>query len=188
VVACTDLLLYFHRHRPGCRCRLFWDDSGEGLVSAEQYNDWVRRVQIKYLPVIPHMGTIGLELAFALNRCLKDNGIPMGARFGVGRERLWRSMEAMLGNDIPVILAVGANFPLPLKRHKLSFYRSGQTAPACGTSAHFVSVTGMDDSQLRISSWGKEYYIRRQEFWDYARNHSAFSLSNILWVWPNALF
>ena len=184
VIACTDLLLYLHRYRPGCRMELFREDPGEGPVPEELYKYWVRQVQKRYLPVIPNVGTIGVEVAVALNRCFKTNGVSLHARWGVGKERLWSSIAAMLENDIPVILTVGANFPVPLKLHKLSFYREGQTAPACSTSAHFVTVTGMDGERLRISSWGREYYIDRQEFWDYARRYSTFALSSIMWVWP----
>lgn len=184
VISCTDLLLYLHRHRPGCQTELFEEDDGEGPVPIELYNRWVGALRTRYLPVIPYVGTIGAELAFALNRYFKKYGIPLHASWSVGKQMLWRSMEAMLDNDLPVILAVGPNFPLPIRRHKLSFYRPGQNTPATGTSGHFVTVTGMDEERLRISSWGKVYYIRREEFWNYARRHGNFYTSSILWVWP----
>ena len=184
VIACTDLLLYLHRHRPGCGTAIFSDDSGVGAVSEEVYHGWVRRFRRGYLPVIPYVGTIGVEIALALNRYFKRYGIPLRASWGVGKKRLWQSVEEMLTCDIPVILAVGANFPVPLPLHKLNFYREGQTAPACRTCAHFVTVTGMDEKCLRISSWGREYYIRREELWEYARRHSTFFLSSILVVRP----
>lgn len=184
VISCTDLLLYLHRYRPGCRTKLFEEDPGQGAVPVELYNRWVRALQLQYLPVIPYLGTIGGELAFALNRYFKKYDIPLHATWSVRKEMLWRSVEAMLDNDFPVILAVGPNFPLPIRRRKLSFYRPGQNAPAARTSGHFVTVTGLDDEQLRISSWGREYCILREEFWDYVRRHGNFYTSNILWVWP----
>lgn len=184
LIACTDLLLYLHRNRPGCPVALFGDDTGEDPVPMDRYQRWVELVQKKYLPVIPNVGTIGVEVAVALNRCFKANGIPLHASWAVRKERLWNSIEAMLENDIPVILAVGANFPLPVKLHKLPFYREGRPDPACSTCAHFVTVTGIDGQRLRISSWGREYYIQRQEFWDYVRRYSTFFLSSILRIWP----
>lgn len=184
VIACTDLLLYLHRHRPGCRTELFREDPGEGPVPAELYNRWVRHIRQQDLPVIPYLGTFGVEGALALNRYFKRHGISLHAAWGVKKGNLWRSIEAMLANDIPVILAVGANIPLPLHLHKLNFYRRGQTVPACKTCAHFVTITGIDETNLRISSWGREYYIRREEFWEYARRYSSFAVSSTMWVWP----
>ena len=166
-----------------CGGGLFSNDPG-GAVPPEVYGSWVEAFRRHYMPVIPYLGTFGLEASFALNRYFRKQGIPLRASWSVGKRRLWRSIEAMLSNDIPVVLAVGANLPIPLRRHKVNFYRAGQTAPATRTAAHFVAVTGMDGQDLRISSWGREYRIRREEFWDYARRHSSFFVSNILWVWP----
>ena len=47
------------------------------------------------------------------------------------------------------------------------------------TKAHFVTITGMDEEWLRISSWGKEYFINRREYDDYVKTHSTWLVSNI---------
>lgn len=184
LIACTDLLWYLHRYRGGCAMELFADDNGIGPAGEGQYLQWVRAVQKKVLPVIPYVGTIGAEMAAGLNLYFRRSGVPLRASWGVRKGELWTRMEAMLANDLPVILAVGANVPLPVRYHKLPFYRPGESLPACRVCAHFVTVTAMDEVRLRISSWGRVYEIERQEFWDYARRHSTFFLSSILWVWP----
>jgi hypothetical protein len=45
-------------------------------------------------------------------------------------------------------------------------------------------VTGLDDTHLRIASWGREYYISRQEFERYAARDSTRLFSNIVWLRP----
>lgn len=184
LVSCTDVLLYLHRHRAGCRMELFRDDPGENELYLPQYERWTEQIRRKYLPVIPHVGTTGFLVAGGLNRCFSHCGIPLRASWCVLEGRLWERMEAMLREDIPVILAVGANLPLPLNRKKLMLYRNTEGVPAVGISAHFVTVTGLDREWMRVSSWGREYYIRRAEFSAYVRKHSGYAVSNLVWIRP----
>ena len=89
----------------------------------------------------------------------------------------------MLTKDIPVILAVGPNFPFVWKKEKLTFYKKiseENYIPAVKTRAHFVIVTGRDGSRLKISSWGKEYYIDIREYRRYVKRHSSYLVSNVI--------
>ena len=89
----------------------------------------------------------------------------------------------MLSDDIPVILAVGPNLPFVWKKEKLTFYtknHEGNLLPTAKTKAHFVTVTGRDGAWLRISSWGKEYYISIREYREYVKSHSSFLVSNVI--------
>ena len=54
--------------------------------------------------------------------------------------------------------------------------------PSTGARAHYITVTGMDESWLRISSWGRLYYLNRLEFEQYVKRHSAGFVSNILYI------
>ena len=56
----------------------------------------------------------------------------------------------------------------------------GSYVPSSSAIAHYVTATGCDGDWLRISSWGSEYYIKRSEYDDYVRRHSASLVSNIL--------
>jgi hypothetical protein len=90
----------------------------------------------------------------------------------------------MLSRDIPVIFSVGPNFPLLWQRNRLRFYvrtESGM-APGPQTLAHYVMITGSDGDWLQISSWGKKYYIRKDEYLNYVKMHSARLVSNILYI------
>ena len=41
-------------------------------------------------------------------------------------------------------------------------------------------MTGIDEKCLKISSWGREYYIDREEYMSYIRRHSGSLVSNIV--------
>jgi hypothetical protein len=93
---------------------------------------------------------------------------------------------------IPTILGyivagflIGPNFPLFWQKNELNFYAftpGGEMRHACSIKSHYVTVTGMDDSRFRISSWGREYYIDRQEYFSYIRRHSGSLVSNIVFI------
>ena len=93
-------------------------------------------------------------------------------------------MEEMLRRDIPVILSIGPNFPRLWKQGKETLYRmdQGDYRRAAETRAHYVTVTGMDESWLRISSWGKEYYLSREEYETYRADISSALVSNIVYI------
>ena len=47
-------------------------------------------------------------------------------------------------------------------------------------SAHFVTITDMDEEWIGVSSWGAKYYINKKEYIRYVILHSNWILSNIL--------
>ena len=181
VVAGLDLLLYLTRCR-GVAVRDF--PAGEGALPLAEYNRLAGELRRRYLPLIPGQGINGLVLALGLNLWFRRHRLPYTARWGVPYRRLWSEMERMLAADIPVILAVGPNFPKLWQHHALRLYDgaaerepvdSGATA-----HAHYLTVTGMDDTWLRVSTWGRMCRIRREEYLAYVAAHSARLLSNIL--------
>ena len=91
----------------------------------------------------------------------------------------------MLRQDIPVIMSVGPNFPQIWGKRRVRFYvQSGPDGftPAAGARQHYFTVTGMDENWLRISSWGRLYYLNRREFEEYVHQYSTGFASNILLV------
>lgn len=94
-------------------------------------------------------------------------------------------MEEMLSKNLPVIMSVGPNFPCVWRNHKLPFYirkNDGTYVQDCQVNGHYVTVTEMDETWLCISSWGKKYYINRQEYMEYVRRYSGFLVSNIVYL------
>lgn len=186
VIAGLDVLLYLSRHH------LQRSDYGlkipapsEGPIPEAQYRMLVSALRKKYLPLIPKHGINGLLLAVGMNAYFLQNRMPYTAVWGVPYARLWDRIGEMLEQDIPVIFSIGPNFPLFWQHRKLKLYRQradSSFVPVTQTHAHYVTITAMDDSWLQVSSWGKKYYIRRDEYLDYVRQNSVRLFSNILYI------
>ena len=184
VVAGTDLMLYLHRSHPQYRSTLFAEVPEEGELSQELYLKLLREVNRRYLPVIPYFGMNGFTLAGGLNRYFRRSEIDLRAGWRVLPFGLWETMERMLEEDIPVIFSIGANFPMVWRQQKLKLYvKRGDTYLSTkAVNAHYVTVTGMDEKWLEVATWGKRYYINREEFTRYVRRYSCYVFSNCLGI------
>ena len=186
VVAALDLVLYLSHYH------LSSDHNGIKMLFPEQwpldqrqYLSLLRLFRKKYIPLIPGHGINGLSLALGLNALFLKHRLPFLAVWGVPYAKLWSSIREMLEQDIPVVFSVGPNFPAFWRHEKLRFYvqrTDGAYVPGPQTHAHYVTITGMDEEWLRISSWGKKYYISRREYIEYVRKHSTRLVSNILYI------
>ena len=186
VIGGTDLLLYLNLHKKLCRAKIFDEiHAVNGILDLPDYMNCVNYFRKRYLHIIPFFGMAGWMLSGGLNRYFRKERIGLHASFGVLPGNLWKRIHAMLAHDIPVILMIGGNFPLFWGDHKLNLYHrssAGEYLPSCQVKAHFVTVTGMDDTWLRVSSWGKEYYINRYEYMTYVKKYSSFFISNICYI------
>lgn len=183
VVAAADLLLYLALYHD-CPTSLTGKPESHELP-IEQYSRLCEKLRRKWLPVIPRFGKTGLDLALGLNLIFSHYRLPYKARWCAGHEKLFERAEAMLKSDIPVIISVGQNFPLAWGKEYLGLYTlrsDGSFVHASRVKAHYMSLTGMDELWLRVSSWGREYYIRRSEYLSYSRLHSLSLTCNILLV------
>ena len=125
----------------------------------------------------------GVELHRTLKAVTRSMNLLLKALVSHGR--LWTGIEEMLSKDIPVIFAIGPNFPLIWQKHRLSLYKQSEGGGYVKTGsvqAHFVSVTGMDERWLRISSWGEMYYIERREYMRFCKEHSCKLMCNYLYI------
>ena len=182
VIAALDLLLYLCRFH-GCKCAFFADAAQDGVIDEREYDELAQRLSRRFFPLIPKLGVNGLMLAGGLNVFFLRYSLPFRASWGIGSGKLFEKIEAMLARDIPVILSVGPNFPLFWQKNELTFYAAapdGAIRPACNIKAHYVTVTGIDGTWLKISSWGREYFIDREEYLSYIRRHSGSIVSNIV--------
>ena len=183
VIAALNLMVYLCRYH-GCRADLLDPLVRTDPMPSAEYDRAALFLKQRYLPLIPRHGINGLLLAAGINRAFLRFNMPYRARWGVRRERFWSSIESMLARDLPVIFSIGPNFPLFWQHNKLPLYRrQGDAYQYAGkTFSHYVSVTGIDDERLRVSSWGREYYISRREYEEYVKAHSLRLVSNILWI------
>ena len=183
LVAALDVLLYLYRYHGGGRVDEFAAMQLDGVISLNEYEACLRWLNHRYFPLIPRFGMNGIALAAGMNLFLLRHKMPFRTVWGVRESRLWNTIDDMLEQDIPVIMAVGPNFPQFWHKNNASFYSKradGSYVLAAGTRAHFVIVTGSDDQWLRISSWGKMYYVNKREFSQYVHDNSINFLSSVL--------
>ena len=64
----------------------------------------------KHIPIIPGRGVNAFLLAWGLNKYFKKNGLHYRSRWKWTWIKKWETVERMLNDDIPVILAIGNNF------------------------------------------------------------------------------
>ena len=186
LISAADFLLYLGVKHPEWRGKAWpaeWD--GEEALDEEAYFRFVKHLQHWYLPVIPYLGMTGFRLAFGMNLYFRRNRIPLRCRWGTFVRNFYARMEEMLGEDLPVILAVGPNFPPRFHKVNCRFYvqrDDGSYRPATETNAHFINAVSLDDEWIGISSWGKAYFIRREEYEAYRRKASNGLFCSLLYV------
>ncbi len=185
IVAATDLLLYLSRWHMTERVPFFDELLPDVPVPFPTYTVLLSRMNRRYLPMIPRAGINGLMLMLGVQRFFHDNNMPFTARWCLAQSRLWERINVMLRADLPVIMAVGPNFPMIWADKRTGFYRrtdDGAYVRSSGARAHFFTVTGIDNEWLRISSWGRLYYLNRREFEEYVHKYSLGFASNILLI------
>ena len=185
IVAATDLLLYLSRWHMTERVSLFDSLLTDAPVPFPAYTGLLSKMNRRYLPMIPYAGINGLMLAVGMQRFFRRYALPYSCRWCFSGKELWRRIETMLQNDIPVIMSVGPNLTFFWQNETTRFYAlhpSGELQPSSGAHSHYFTVTGMDEDWLRISSWGRRYYVNRKEFEHYARRKSIPLVCNILYI------
>ncbi len=170
IIAAADLILYL---------REFGSSSPLSICS---YNKFLKYLKRHYLPLIPKFGMNAVMLTAGLNLFFRDSKLPYRASWLISREKFFSRIEKQLAENIPVIMSVGPNFPCFWQKNNLNLYSKikEEFVKASSTRAHFVTATGIDDKYIRISSWGRELYISKEEFSNYIHAHSNSFLCNML--------
>lgn len=182
VVGMSDVLLYLGLHQTSCETDLLYGILREdGFLSYPRYERYLIKMRRRYLSIIPGFGVPGFFLPIAMNRYFRHYRIDLRASWCIRPGKILPRIEEMLRQDMPVILAIGPNFPYVFGKQKVTFYRkeNGEYLPATAAKAHFVVVTGMIENYLQISSWGKEYYLSWPEYQKYMKKYSTCLTSNI---------
>lgn len=183
VIAALDLLLYLCRFHSGCGGEFFAEAAADGVIDREEYDALAQKLSRRYFPIIPKLGVNGLMLAAGLNLFFRRYGFPFRAAWGLGSRHLFETIEEQLAQDLPVILSVGPNFPLLWKKDTVCLYSAvpgSEPKSVCTVRAHYVTVTGIDEEWLTVSSWGRAYRISRKEYLGYIRRSSGSIVSNIV--------
>jgi len=176
-VAGLDLVRYLSKTDPG--------RSGDFFAAGEDYAARVSRFSRRFVPVLPGFGVNGLVLALGVDRFFRKYRMPFTARWGVRQRALSAAIGDMLARDIPVVLAIGPNFPRFWQKHGLKLYApvpGGEPRAALAVRAHYVTVIGMEGDWLQAVSWGRPYALRLSELEAYARRHSLGLFCSVLRV------
>lgn len=183
LVAACDLFRYLNDYNSLCHCQLFDDLEKGAALDEKNYNRLLDNIRI-FFPIMPRLGINGIMLSLGINAFFLRYGYPYIAVWGVRPQMLWSRIEEMLSDDIPVIISVGPNFPLIWQKHKTNLYadRSGEIKKVSSVRAHFMTVTGINDKWLILSSWGRKYYIDKEEYRQYVSRHSGSFASNIVYI------
>ena len=185
IVAALDTLLYLKSCCGWTEVPELGAFEGEASMSGESYESCLAAMKRKYFPVLYPLGTNGMAIALGMSRFFKAHCLPYRAAWFPATAGMWGRMEKMLEADIPVVCAVGTNFPKFWEKKGLALQvpgLSGGLCPSADARAHFVTVTGLDKDWMQISSWGKKYHVSRRDFISYARGISNPLLCGILYI------
>lgn len=206
-IATADILLYFAMQNEAMQTELtaavLQDEKG---VIYESYDRYVRKINRDYTHTRPIIAVLGPKVARAINSYSRKYNLGLKAswRWKLTYYDMLEIMEEMLGKDIPVILSIGPNWPNLRGSKGIAFYErkeidlyvpdGSQTvkkpyyyhAVEQAVNSHYVVATGIvkDDItsriMLRISSWGRMYYINYEEYRDYIDTASRTWLSSLV--------
>ena len=171
LIAATDVIIY----RMDCPNTFAWD----------QYYEYVKKIE-KYFFYLPFLGMSGMALSLGINRVFHHYRMPYRARWRLLplRDYSRRKIEEMLEDHLPVIIAIGPNFPNVFGKKSVSLYHkiTENTYHNCGSvHNHFVVITDCaPDGKMKISSWGKTFYIDWKEYLEYSRRKSNPVFTNYL--------
>lgn len=185
IVAALDTLLYLCCSRRCTAIQELGEISSCTSIPHMLYDNQLAAMKRNYFPVIYPIGTNGFVLACGMNRFFKKHCLPFHASWHTANKKMWKRVEEMLAADIPVIIALGQNFPRFWERKGLSLQikdRNGITRPGASARAHFVTVTGLDTDWMQLSSWGIKYFVRRSDFMRYALENSSPLLCGMLYI------
>lgn len=158
---------------------------GKDKMSEAEYMEFAGMLQKRYLPVIPKYGINGLVLMFGLNRYFQKQKMPYRCFWGMSGRKMISRMDQMLENDIPVILSVGPNFPNFWGKQSVKLYKKitdEKYVPVSKARAHYMIATGRAGTWIRLSTWGREYYMDYKEYREYVRTYSSPIVSNIVCI------
>lgn len=200
--ALSDLCLYLTRKHSISTSETLVAESPDHPLTKDSYLDYARLMNRRYTFTLPFFGCTGVAVSLALNRFFLQRHLPYRAHYmwlNTGK-RMLSAIRDSLSKDIPVILAIGPNFPNFRGKHGIMFYSSdGKKAPERmprllpsanqNVRAHFVTITGLFYTSsgsciLSVSSWGKQYYISYGELRRYIRRYGLFLTSSLIHVHP----
>lgn len=186
--------------------------TNKNTVDYESYDPYVRKINREYTHTRHIIAVLGPKVARAINSYSHKYNLGLKAtwKWKLTYYDMLEIMEEMLSKDIPVIISIGPNWPNLWGKKGVAFYErreidyytpdDRQTAKnkpyyyhtmEQAVNGHYVVVTGIIKDEitsrimLRISSWGKMYYINYEEYRDYIDTASSTWLSSLVQIIRN---
>jgi hypothetical protein len=210
-IATADLFLYLalrsNSYRSGVTESVL---QGADSVIYKDYMSYVRKINTYYTKTKRYVGVLGPKIAHAFNSYARTYQFNLRAKWKLKLSYydMLERIEEMLSRDIPIIFSIGPNTPLLWGRKGITFYQKetidgdlySYRPVKLDLNSHYVTVTGLfkvegsDDSgqmpplytnkkiMLRISSWGKQYYISYDEYRDYISKSGGTFTSSMIYI------
>lgn len=178
-------------------------------VNYADYDAYVHLINDRYTKTRKFIAVLGPKIASAINSYSNSYGLGYEAswKWKLTYYDMLDAISEMLSQDIPVILSIGPNTPNLWGKKGISFYQQYEIDNSENTTniidalhpyryravihdinGHYVTVTGIikDDIagtiMLRISSWGKQYYINYEEYRNYIENTGGTFTSSLVYI------
>lgn len=204
-IATADIFLYLAIKNDAYRSGVT-ESVLQGTDSAyyKDYMSYVRKINIYYTKTKPYIAVLGPKIAYAFNSYARTYKFNLRAKWKLTLSYydMLEYIEEMLSRDIPIILSIGPNTPFMWKKNGIFLYkRESLDNPDDSTTyyryipvksnvyGHYVTVTGIYKSlngngkiMLRVSSWGKPYYIDYNEYRDYIENFGGTFTSSMVYI------
>lgn len=171
ITALGDVFLYLAKRGAGYCAR-----ETRGYVkpdlTEDEYKDYYNRIYRFVGGIFPwaRNGLSFFRIQVSFNRMARRHGWKLRARWGFSYGKMGGRIEQMLRQDIPVILCIPY---MVFKRDKgqgIFFYEKAGSKykKICRVSAHYVVILGIVEEEgqswLKISSWGRVYYVNWEEY------------------------
>lgn len=209
-IATADLFLYLalrrnHFKTPETAIAL----QGTTQILFDNYDMYVRLIHDQYTKTRRFLAVLGPSVAKSINAYSNLHNFDLKAswKWKLTYYDMLELIEEMLKRDIPIILSIGPNTPKLWGKKGISFYErceidylehTTQTGEMIkpyyykvvkqDINGHYVTVTALIKDELtgqimlRISSWGKKFYINYEEYRDYVENYSGTYTSSMVHV------
>ncbi|NBJ94448.1 hypothetical protein [Parablautia muri] len=161
------------------------------ILSEEEYKVYYNLIYnfLGQISARANKGLSGIRLWSRFNRLSRREQWKLRGKWGLSGRKLYGRIVEMLDHDIPVIMCVPVLLGKNNKGQGLIFYQkeNGVYHKKCTVTAHYVIIAELVEENGRIyfgiSSWGKKYYVDREEYELLIRKHFLGTiLGNILYI------
>lgn len=137
------------------------------------FNKTARR--ILFIPT--RFGMTFFQELWGMKHISRRDSLGLKCRLVTFKKDFYPLILNMLKDDIPVILCIPRIYGRNKVSRSLPFYDPVTLKKVTQTQGHFVVATGIfiegNDVYLEISSWGKRYFIKFEEFRAFVIKHPA---------------